>query len=528
MKRYAKIISIFLAAVLLLGGCQKIADESGTSSSTESSSVTSDTTSAPEENKDSFHPQEYSITRHSYTSRLEAERAATDGIARNMAGGLLEPDEDGYVSLNKDQYFTQVSTLMSSQFYRIILKARSRTGATITLQIGDSAEGSFYIPKDTETDEFGLYAIDNLYMSIGMNAMKFSVANGTAEVDCVILEDTDRVDSSVYGVGGVCVTPKPSAKTLELLQRLTLKYGDTVFAAQNVSCGSNAELDAVYVETKRFPAIRTSELALATKDDARAVSIMKDELELAQKWSADGGIVSYVWHWYSPNEESSTAPLSFDLISALDGVEPSELALLEKDTMQLQIDNALLPQTAVLLTDDIDELAETIKQFADADIPIIFEPIPDGDAGLFWWGSDAESYKSLWILIFDRLTKYHGLNNIIWVWNNSDFDLYPGDSYVDIIGQSFYEPTTSSFAGRFGAIAGDIRTGRKPIAITACATLPSIENMFRDNAMWLWTAPDCGEYTIDNAGRLSETYTKKSAFRVFYNNDKVITLDELY
>lgn len=530
MKRILKLISTALAAIILLVGCQKIENESNASSYSESSSATSETSVPIEDGRDSFRPEEYSITRRVFTARLEAEKAATNGTARSMTGGFLgaNSDVEGYVALDRGQFITQVSTVTASQFYRIVIKARSKTGASITLQIGDTEEGSYYVPQDTETNEFALYAIDNLFMSVGMNTLKFNVASGAADIDCVIIEDSDKVKSTAYAVGGVCVTPKPSAKTLELLQTLTLKYGDKVFAAQNVSCGSNAELEAVFVETKRFPAIRTSELALATKDDTYAVSVMGDELSYAKTWNADGGILSYVWHWYSPNEESGTSPHCFDLISALNKVEASELALLEKDTMQLQIDNELLPADAPLLTDDIDRLAETLKQFADADIPIIFEPIPDGDSGLFWWGGDAESYKSLWILIFDRLTKYHGLNNLIWVWNNSDFDYYPGDAYVDIIGQSIYALSTSSFAGRFGAVAEDGRTGRKPIALTACATLPSIDDMYRDNAMWLWAAPDSGSYMIDNTGRLSEAYTKKSALRVFYNNDKVITLDELY
>lgn len=529
MKKYAKLTAIILAAAMLFCGCEKIADEPGESSTPESSVTSSDdTTSVLERNKDSYRPTEYSITRRTYTARLEAEKGATDGIARNMQGGLLTGDEAGYLSLNKGQYFTQVPTLMSSQFYRVVLKARSRTGATISLSVGDSEEGSYYIPKDTETDDFGLYAVDHLYMSVGMNALKFSVENGTAEIDCIIIEDSDPVVSSAYDVGGACVTPNASAKTLALLQLLTNKYGDAVFTAQNVSCGSNAEIDAVFIETKRFPAIRTSELAPVLKDDSRSADIMKDELDLAKKWNADGGIVSYVWHWYSPNDTRGTGADDFDLTAALDGVDPSELALLDEDAMQLQLDYDLLPQGAAALVKDLDRLAETLKQFGDADIPIIFEPTPDGDSGLFWWGSDAESYKSLWTLTFDRLTKYHGLKNIIWVWNNSDFDLYPGDSYVDIIGQSFYENTTSSFAGRFGALAADTRTGRKPIAVTACGTLPSIDNMARDNAMWLWVAPDSGEYTIDSSGRLSEKYTKKSALRVMYNNEKAITLDELY
>lgn len=533
MKRFLKLISIALAAVMLLGGCRKIENEHTSESSKANSSATSETSRVDDETRDGFRPEEYSITRRVFTARLEAEKAATDGVKRDMSGNLLNGDNDGYVSLGKDQHVTQVATVTASQFYRVVLKARSKTGASITLHVGDTEEGSYYIPPNTETTEnsetgeFGLYAVDNLYIAVGMNALRFTVGSGTADIDCIIIEDTDRVGSSAYAVGGVCVTPKASAKTLELLQSLTFKYGDKVFAAQNVSCGSNAELEAVYIETKRFPAIRVSELALALKDDPYSSSVMIDELSHAKTWNADGGILSYAWHWYSPNETRGTLRENFDLPSALERVDPSELALLDKDAMQLQADNALLPQGAMALAEDIDLLAVTLKEFADADIPIIFEPIPDGDTGLYWWGGDAESYKTLWILTFDRLTKYHGLNNLIWVWNNSNFDYYPGDSYVDIIGQSFYELTTSSFAGRFGAIAEDNRTGRKPIAITACATLPSIDNMFRDNAMWLWVAPDSGGYTIDSTGKLSEAYTKKSAFRVFYNNDKVITLDEL-
>lgn len=527
MKKHAKLTAIILAAAMLFCGCEKIADDPGLSSSTESSVTSTITGSTPERNTDSYRPTEHTVTRRSFASRLEAEKAATNGILRNMQGGLLDEDEDGYVSLNKGQYITQVSTVNSSQFYRVILMARSRTGAAITLQVGDTVEGSYYIPLDKETNEFGLYAIDNLYMSVGMNALKFTIENGTAEVDCIIVEDTVPVGSDVYSASGVCVSPNVSKKALSLMQTLTNQYGDAVFTAQNVSCGSNAEIDAVFIETKRFPAIRTSELALALKDDERSVEIMNDELELARKWSADGGIVSYVWHWYSPNDIRGAGVNDFALAEALDGVDPSELAVLDKDGMQLQLDNDLLARDAAALTEDLDKLAETLKPFCDADIPIIFEPIPDGDSGLFWWGSDAESYKALWILTFDRLTKYHGLNNLIWVWNNSDFDFYPGDAYVDIIGQSFYENTTSSFAGRLSALAAEPRTGRKAIAITACAALPGIDNMARDNAMWLWVAADSGEYTIDGSGRLSEVYTKKNALRVMYNNEKCITLDEL-
>ena len=96
-----------------------------------------------------------------------------------------------------------------------------------------------------------------------------------------------------------------------------------------------------------------------------------------------------------------------------------------------------------------------------------------------------------------------------------------------MIGQSFYEKTDSSFAGCFGAIASNTASGRKMLAVTACDTLPNIDFMSRDNAMWLWIAPDSGEYVIDDNGNISYLYNKKSAVRFAYNNEKCITRDEL-
>ena len=71
------------------------------------------------------------------------------------------------------------------------------------------------------------------------------------------------------------------------------------------------------------------------------------------------------------------------------------------------------------------------------------------------------------------------------------------------------------------------QTGRKRIAVTACDTLPNIDFMVRDNAMWLWTAADSGEYVIDITGNYSEVYNKRAALRHLYNNEKCITRDEL-
>lgn len=529
MKKHAKLTAILLAASMLCA-CEKIPDDPDLSSGTESSVTSSDTSS--EQNPDIYAPNDPVVVKQSYVKKFEAEKGSFNGTARDENGTELQnADKGGYVELTKDQHLTQLVTLTTSQFYRVIISARSKTGASITFKVGDSVEGSYFLPRmdgeDREGDGFKLCAVDNLYMPVGMNSLSFTVENGAADIDYIIVEDSAAVSGSLYNIGNACVSPNATAKTVLLMRTLAENYGKATFTAQNVSCGTNAEINAVYRETKRYPAIRTGELALALKEDDHSAEVMKNELALAREWDSSGGICSYIWHWYSPNAIRGTSSGDFEPYPALNGVDPSELALLDSDGVQLQIDNDLLTQDAAALLEDIDKLAQTLKPLCDADIPVLFEPIPDGDSGLFWWGSDAESYRKLWQLIFERLTKYNGIRNLVWVWNNSDFEYYPGDNYVDIIGQSFYEKTPSSFAGRFGALAENPQTGRKAIAVTACASLPSIDNMSRDNAMWLWAAPDSGEYTIDSAGKLTEAYTKKSLLRSMYNNRKCITLDEL-
>ncbi len=533
MRRFAKITAALLAAAILCG-CEKIPDKSD--SEPESlESANSQTESAGSGLKDSYAPGEHTVVAQSFTKKYEAEKGAFNGRAYDESGKELQnPDKGGYVRLQKNQYLTQVAMVTSSQFYRVVVSVRSESGAALKLQLGDNVEGAYTVSKTVSEESGGndykLYAVDHLYMSAGMNSIKFICENGEADIDCVVVENSEAVDEANYKVGSACAAKNASSRATQLMMTLSEYYGKLSFTAQNVSCGSNAEIDAVYGETKRYPAIRVSELSLALKDDEHSKEVMKNDLDLAKAWDKDGGICAYTWHWYSPNALRGTELKLFDAESALEKSDPEEMGMLDDESMELQLENGFITQDGAAILKDLDTLAETLKTLDDADIPILFEPIPDGDAGLFWWGKSAESYKTLWRLTFVRLTQYHGLKNLIWVWNNSDFDYYPGDDQVDIIGQSFYEKTNSSFAGQFAAIAENNASGRKMLAVTACASLPSVDFMWRDNAMWLWTAPDCGEYVLDNEGgevKLTEKYTKRAAFRNVYNNEKCVTRDEL-
>lgn len=529
MEKYAKIIVALLLAVAVCA-CSRIPDYSGDDQdgSSDSSDSGSSTASGPEE----FSLKEFNIVKRDSVTKLNAEGGVHDGefFDGGEESGL---DGRGYIALKKGCSLTHVFTAETSQHYRVILAARSTEGASLKFDVGGKTEGSYYIPPfepDEESsgseNKFGYYAVENVFLNLGANTLNFDVGEGSVDIDYLLVESMDSVSDKCYNTGNACVSPSASIETIDLLDYFASQYGKKVLTAQNVSVGTNAEINAVFRETGRYPAIRVGELALLLKDGDYYAEKSQKDTELALQWSGEGGIVAYTWHWYSPNSNRGTEPGDFDFGSAFKGQKASETALLSESDIQMLLENNLIETELVTMISDLDKLAAELKKFDDAKVPIIFEPIPDADSGLYWWGNDAEEYKELWTLIFDRFCLYHKLKNLIWVWNGSNVDFYPGNSMVDIIGQSFYEESDSPFAGRFSAVA-NLNTARKIQAVTACDTLTDIDNMFRDNAIWLWTAIDSGEYIINKNGLLIDAYTKRTALKRFYNHEKSITRDEL-
>lgn len=55
-----------------------------------------------------------------------------------------------------------------------------------------------------------------------------------------------------------------------------------------------------------------------------------------------------------------------------------------------------------------------------------------------WGAKGPKPAKKLYKLVFDRLTRVHGLKNLVWVWNSVAADWYPGNSYVDVVSADTY------------------------------------------------------------------------------------------
>lgn len=509
-----------LTAAALLCGCTAVPDRR--LSPAETAEAENPATDEPTAEYNEIPAKRYELENTGFYVKLNAEGGTFEGNVRTDG----EFDGKGYIVLDEGMKLQHIVSADTSQHYCISIAAHSYTGAVVRLKTVNETVGAYYIPSSDST-EFTMYAIDNVYLSAGPDILSFEVIDGTAALDYVIVENSSQVDKSSYYVSSSCAGSDTAVRTLGLMKFFADSYGKSVIAGQCVTPGSNAEIDAVKTETGRSPAMRTGDLMYCTSAVYESSSEIADkETELALEWGRNGGIVSFGWHWYAPSERPSyyADSTSFRLTDIL---PERDISMAADDELQALIDSEIITQEAAALVHDIDAVAAVLTQFRSEGIPVVFQPLPDGDSSMYWWGGSAEDYKKLWKLVFDRLDKYHSLNNLIWVWNGSSEDYYPGDDYCDIIGQSFYENSSSSFAGRFSVLAEMTGATPKILAVTACDRMPSPDLMNRDNALWLWFSIASGSAIIDNHGDLSEKYNSWQSLHDSYNGTLCLTLDEL-
>ncbi len=515
-------ITALAAAAAMLCGCTAVPDRDmtvGTADTAEAFSA-EDGTESPD--YDELPVKQYPIENTEFSVKLNAEGGAFDGNVRTDG----EFDGKGYIVLDEGMKLQHIVSPDTSQFYCIAIAAHSYDGAVIRLKTVNEVVGAYYIPASDSTD-FTMFAVDNVYLTSGADVLTFEVISGSAALDYIIVTDSSQVGSEAYGVSMSCVGTSTSVPALGLMRLFTDSYGKKVITGQCVTPGSNSEIEAVEKETGRSPAMRTGDLMYCTPSVYEANKDTADkEIELALEWGRNGGIVSFGWHWYAPEGRQSYYADSSDYDLA-DAMTERDISMADDNELQTLVDSGIIGESTVTLLHDIDAAAQALVQFRSEGIPVVFQPIPDGDSDMYWWSGDADSYKWLWQLIFNRLDKYYSLNNLIWVWNGSSEDYFPGDNYCDIIGQSFYENSSASFAGRFSALAEMTGDTPKLQAITACDKLPSPDEMNRDNAMWLWFSIASGSAIIDSHGDLSEKYTSWQSLYDAYNGTLCLTLDEL-
>lgn len=142
--------------------------------------------------------------------------------------------------------------------------------------------------------------------------------------------------------------------------------------------------------------------------------------------------------------------------------------------------------------DDMQTLTEYLTLLKNANIPVLWRPFHEASGKWFWWGKDADSFKKLWIAMFNEL-KVAGLDNLIWVWTScgNDNDWYPGDAYVDIVARDLYGEDDAKCATEYADLSATY--GNKIVTLGECgystytnSQIATVSKQWNAGAKWSW------------------------------------------
>lgn len=249
--------------------------------------------------------------------------------------------------------------------------------------------------------------------------------------------------------------------------------------------------------------------------------------EAIEHWNR-GGLVTFTWHWRDPDAaegvigEFYTEDTAFT-IPMLNG---------ELDTTSPSFAN---------IEADVDMIAAELLELQAAGVSVLWRPLHEASGGWFWWGRNdrtdevpaAYAQVALWRYLYDRLTNYYGLNNLIWVWNGQSGAWYPGDNYVDIVSYDIYDGS-QNYESQIDVYnqAKNYPHEVKMVALSENSNIPDPDLMAADGAWWLyflvWNDTDTAEGVTSSSNFWTGEYYNTNAHkRHVYNHERVITLDEL-
>lgn len=451
----------------------------------------------------------------------EAESAEGIYVKTDKAGYSGE----GYLEITDNKAFSVSVEIPASQCYKITVRHCAGSHKENPLLFN----GQKALVIISEEGDWVETTVDGVFLEKGVNTITLGEGWSWFSLDSIYIENGEAISEEIYTkVSDTLSNPYANLKTQNIYQYLKAIYGKRTLTGQCTNYGTNTETDALYAGLGKYPALRTFDFIYDSlsfsKNNPRG-----EDVKLAIDWSKDGGLVVFDWHWYAPCKECAfyTEETSFELSNAVTEID---LALLDYSEVQkLYADDKISLETVMLIA-DIDNISRLMQRMEDENVTVLWRPMHEASGGWFWWGaSGAEPYKWLWKLMYERMTNYFGLDNLIWIWNGQDIEWYPGDEYCDIVSTDIYNSAYDYGASpsAFAELAECSESG-KLVTMSECATMPDPDLIVRDNAYWLWFAVWNWDYIVVNGTtELSDAYTSFEMMEKVYNSEEMITRDEL-
>lgn len=394
----------------------------------------------------------------------------------------------------------------------------------ISASTGEYKENYVYVDEENlgvisvNSMKFTDSLLEHVYLTAGEHKVTVKSYWGWVLYDRVEVMTSGQINPDKYDISPVLSNENATENTKRLMNYLCDIYDEYFLSGQYCSTGQfGKEFVVIKKTTGMTPAVLGLDFIEYTPSRVRNGSSGK-QTEFAIDFWESGGIVTFCWHWNAPSKYLTrewyrgfyTDSTNIDLNRIISGKDQEGYELLMKD---------------------IDAVAGELLKLQEAGVPILWRPLHEASGGWFWWGaSGPEAYKKLYLLLYEKLTREYEINNLIWVWNGQDADWYPGDEYVDIIGEDIYpgERVYTSQIARYLKALGYTDTAKLTyLTENGCVFDPDLA--IRDGAMWgMWctwgsefVAKDIGIHT------LSQQYTEAEMLKKAYSHEKVLTLDEL-
>lgn len=279
--------------------------------------------------------------------------------------------------------------------------------------------------------------------------------------------------------------------------------------------GQQDEVEYVLEKTGKEPALGSFDLIdySPSRVSRGSMPIRTSEQIIAWAKKNEGrGIISLMWHWNAPTDLIDQAPDKLWWRGFYTDATTFDIAAVLADKTG--------PKYGLLLS-DIDAIAVQLKKFQAADVPVLWRPLHEASGGWFWWGAKgAGPLKELWQIMYERLTNYHQLHNLIWVYTSTDTflaDWYPGDQYVDIVGMDIYANATSNLSSNWTSTQAALN-GRKLVTLSETGNPPNMAKVRGFATWWSWFSTWTGDYIRNQP---------VDALTALFNDPDVITRDEL-
>ncbi|NQT24716.1 glycosyl hydrolase family 26 [candidate division KSB1 bacterium] len=279
------------------------------------------------------------------------------------------------------------------------------------------------------------------------------------------------------------VSPNASPEAVKLYEYIQSISGEKILAGQHHNpLRGTSRLSVVHRRTQKYPAVVGHDFGFSYPGYWDGINYRQQIIDDAIRRDDEGFINTIMWHAVVPTLDE---PATFR-----PGVqtERSENHPTEEQWKELTTPGTHLNER---WKSQVDVVAWFLKQLQWADVPVLWRPYHEMNGKWFWWGGrpGPDGYQKLWRMLYDRFVNFHGLNNLIWVFNCNEVKenvgeyklFYPGDDVVDILATDVYsEGYNQMNYDLLNELAGD-----KPIAVGECGSPPS-DSLLVAQPRWAW------------------------------------------